>query len=257
MAAVYALCDPVTREIRYIGKTVVKPRDRLRRHVWDALKGGTDWPVSRWIRKISQDPALLILEECDRDVAPRAEQVWIAWGRRVGLRLLNLTDGGDGMQGYQLSAETRAKIGAASRRRRVLSDETRQRMSAAARTRPPISDETRRKLAATSTGRVKSPETRSKLSASLRTRAQDPYVLADLREKAARMRQLKPAVVSVTTRERQSRALTALQNNPAYQVRKSEGLRRYWAEMTPEGRAQIGLKISAAKKGVKRADSGQ
>ncbi len=256
MAAVYALCDPVTREIRYIGKTVVKPRDRLRRHVWDALKGGTDWPVSRWIRKVAQDPELLILEECDRSVVPRAEQVWIAWGRGVGLRLLNLTAGGDGAQGYKLSAETRAKIGAAHRGRKP-SAETRQRMSERARRRGPVSEETRRKLAVTSTGRVKSDATRAKLSNSLRLRAQDPVVLAGLREQAERMRSLKPAVVFTETRERQSRSLTALQADPVYQARKSEGLRRYWAEMTPERRVQIGSKISAAKKGVKRANCGQ
>ncbi len=82
-------------------------------------------------------------------------------------------------------------------------------------------------------------------------------MLAGLREQAERMRSLKPAVVFTETRERQSRSLTALQADPVYQARKSEGLRRYWAEMTPERRVQIGSKISAAKKGVKRANCGQ
>ncbi len=57
-----------------------------------------------------------------------AEIRWIAHHRRlVGDRLTNLTDGGEGARGCVRSAETRAKIGAAHKGKK-LSDETKERL---------------------------------------------------------------------------------------------------------------------------------
>src|SRR5262245_22184632 len=47
---IYALRDPRTQEVRYVGKTV-NPRGRLKVHLHHARRG-TSWHVSRWIREL-------------------------------------------------------------------------------------------------------------------------------------------------------------------------------------------------------------
>jgi len=48
---IYALCDPSTQEIRYIGQTIYKVKERLRCHIKDA-KGETKNRRCNWIRKM-------------------------------------------------------------------------------------------------------------------------------------------------------------------------------------------------------------
>jgi hypothetical protein len=82
----------------------------------------------------------------------------IAALRAGGVKLVNLTDGGEGMSGYNHSDETKAKIGAAHRGK-VVSEETRVKLSEIGKN---ISEETRAKMSA----RTHSEETKAKISAS-------------------------------------------------------------------------------------------
>lgn len=93
MAEIYALCDPVSGEVRYIGKAN-DARARLRTHQRDARR--RDTPVYRWMRKLTtadQLPQLRVLAVTDdwRD----EERRQIAAHREAGARLLNVADGGD------------------------------------------------------------------------------------------------------------------------------------------------------------------
>lgn len=127
MSAVYALVDPRTDEIRYIGKTRDKVEHRVRRH----YKRAREAPKTHahfWLRSLPSGPRILILEECENP--EHAEKAWIAWGRRVGLRLTNATDGGDGSPGYKHSPEAIQKM-----RQREVSVESRRKMSEAQKQR--------------------------------------------------------------------------------------------------------------------------
>ena len=107
---IYTLIDPITAEIRYIGKTLVSLNRRLTRHIYDALHGGSDFAVSRWIRKLAtseQKPVIQWFETATDETWQDSEQYWIAYGRTHEWNLLNLTDGGEGMPGAKLSEETK------------------------------------------------------------------------------------------------------------------------------------------------------
>lgn len=92
---VYALVDPGTGEVRYIGITTDFTR-RLRRHMAEARAGSTRY-IHNWLRSLEGPPMHFVLEECDtREELNGAERFWIDWYRRLGTRLTNLTDGGDG-----------------------------------------------------------------------------------------------------------------------------------------------------------------
>lgn len=106
---------------------------------------------------------------------------WIKTLREAGMRLVNLTDGGDGTSGWIPSQETREKLSAANKGR-VITPEWREKMSKAHKERPHSEQhranlaaanarpEVREKRSIISTGRTPSAETRMKLSAKLKGR---------------------------------------------------------------------------------------
>ena len=98
MAYIYALVDPITGEIRYVGKST-DPTKRLSFHLSKrSLK--TNSPKNLWIRKLLDKglrPLLVILQKCDPNKWAEAERGWIVMFRMVGAELTNTSDGGEGV----------------------------------------------------------------------------------------------------------------------------------------------------------------
>ena len=132
MIYIYALVDPSTKEIRYIGKTT-QPKERLQNQCNDkSVTWRTNWIQS--VLKRGERPELVILETLSDDSDwQTVEKEWIARGRKAGWRLTNCTDGGDGVvnltgpskdrllrtwRGRKHTEETKRKIGQASRGRK-------------------------------------------------------------------------------------------------------------------------------------------
>lgn len=135
MVKIYALRDPDTMEIRYIGKTVAKYLcNRLSTHCADARRHRQSH-AQRWIGSLldmGRRPEIVLLDkvaECDWQ---QAEREYIVLARACGLPLTNHQEGGissgprkvnskaisERMKGNQYargaqSAETRAKKSAA------------------------------------------------------------------------------------------------------------------------------------------------
>lgn len=109
---VYALLDPRTREIRYVGETVRDPRKRLSQHMLAAAKQTTP-PVNAWMRglaNVGERPEILEIESCvDVQQMHSAEEFWIEQFRAIGASLLNVAPGGSTRKGYRHSEETKAK----------------------------------------------------------------------------------------------------------------------------------------------------
>ena len=103
---IYSLIDPITEEIRYIGKTI-NPSQRLARHIKDGLKKSNHkecWIYSLLLRDLK--PKMVIIEECLNDDWIEREKYYI----RVIPNLTNLTEGGDSPSGYKMSDETKRKM---------------------------------------------------------------------------------------------------------------------------------------------------
>lgn len=108
---VYGLRLRGTYEYRYVGLTTYGARKRLRSHKKSARQG-RKLPVNDWLRKDFNlvNVVIDVLEHFpDRDfkLLNFREQFWIAALKESGHRLLNLTDGGDGVRGFSPSLETR------------------------------------------------------------------------------------------------------------------------------------------------------
>ena len=113
--SIYALLDPRTDEVRYIGKTEQKLGYRLTQHLRRATKEDTNRHVLNWLRQLLAEglmPEISILERVNDDEDWRErEQAWIAHAREVGWPITNETDGGEGI----LNPSAKVKQGRAER----------------------------------------------------------------------------------------------------------------------------------------------
>jgi hypothetical protein len=123
---IYCLSHPITEETVYIGKTkdtIKRYKDHCRKE-----KNFHKTNLSKWKNEIflqGLKPVLTILYECDEQI-DYWEKFYILLFKSWGINLLNMTEGGDGLQNP--SEETRRKIGEKSKGR-IPSIETRKKLS--------------------------------------------------------------------------------------------------------------------------------
>lgn len=185
--AIYGLASGEDGKVRYVGQTTAPVERRRYEHIWLARRG-SQTRVSKWIRSVRRAGYSIDIFIIEKDAVLHAsEKRLIAWYRRHGARLTNLTDGGEGTIGWSggrgrkrpdLAARNRAGRG---RSGRPISDEVRAKISAAlkGRKRPdvaarnrlnkgkpgwPHTEASRAKIGQAHKGKVVSAETRAKLS---------------------------------------------------------------------------------------------
>jgi hypothetical protein len=160
---IYALCEPGTRTVRYIGKTENLGR-RFREHLRGSSKKKSH--LGNWLRSLAGDsPNRITLCEVPESEGSAAEIQYIRAAREsLGMKLVNATDGGEGVSNP--SPESRVKMSAAKRGKKA-SPETRAKMSVAqrGRTRAPLSKEHCANISAAKTGVPWPPGQRAKQSA--------------------------------------------------------------------------------------------
>lgn len=110
--------------IRYVGSTKCAPSERLRSHLAEARGNKKSYRLN-WLRSLTQPPILEVIEWAPPGDWQISEQYWISLAREYGCRLVNGTDGGEGL--INPTAETREKM-RLSHVGRKLSEETREKM---------------------------------------------------------------------------------------------------------------------------------
>lgn len=111
---IYALCEPGSRKIRYIGKADC-PELRLKEHLRTSLKLKTY--LGNWLRRVVKSgkiPNLITLKKVSERSWKTEECRYIAAARMLKIALVNATDGGEGVT---MTSETRKKISAANKGR--------------------------------------------------------------------------------------------------------------------------------------------
>ena len=119
---VYGIRLRASWEYRYIGLTGKTVEERLRKH-FQVATSGRKTPFYDWLRKQNRDEVIAdVLNWVDRrEELGQAEIDWIAYLRREGHPLLNLSDGGLGPTGVEWTAEMREAARARSTGRKGLS----------------------------------------------------------------------------------------------------------------------------------------
>ena len=101
---IYTLSDPITNEIRYVGKTIMKLSTRLNCHLQERRFPKRNIHKVNWIQSLKSrnlKPIIKSIEICDELVWQVREKFWIKHFRDVGVRLTNHSSGGEGMnKGY-------------------------------------------------------------------------------------------------------------------------------------------------------------
>lgn len=166
-AYIYALRDPFTNLVRYVGKAR-HPERRLRQHLGASKTGGAY--RDHWIRGVvasGELPTLEILEACSGSEWEQYERDYIRVFKMFGMPLTNLTDGGDGVSpGHKASPETRLRMSRAKTGVRF-SEEHKKKLGEAQRGRS-CSEETREKIRLAKRGRKLSLTARQNMSAAQR-----------------------------------------------------------------------------------------
>lgn len=88
---IYGLINKNTGELRYVGKTRDKLRDRLYEHIHEAITKKEGNPKSKWMRKIGKENVEIVpLEETENESSD--ELWWMDYMRFLGCDLLNVVD---------------------------------------------------------------------------------------------------------------------------------------------------------------------
>ncbi|SRR6266550_228766 len=202
---IYTLADPVTRMVRYVGKSD-NPHSRLDMHISDARTKGHY--CANWIRSLLQKnlrPIIEIVDEVIRSEWQAAEAAYIIFYRDEGNDLVNWTPGGDGTGsgcdhprfGKTHTPETLEKMRAAKKGKRQ-SQQSRAKMSAArsgekhhnfGRITP---SEVRDKIRKSLTGKKQSPEQVSRMIAAVTGLKRSPETKARMSASRKRLYLLSP-----------------------------------------------------------------
>lgn len=91
---IYCLSDPITKEIRYVGKAC-SPKKRFNRHLHDLEINHK----ASWIKSLKRNnliPDLDVIDTVPENEWKFWEQYWISQMKSWGFNLTNMTNGGDG-----------------------------------------------------------------------------------------------------------------------------------------------------------------
>lgn len=117
MIYIYTLSHPITKEVRYVGKTNnIKNRKNSHFNRKNCEKKQT--PKDCWILSLLNKNLCPILEVIDETEGQWEwlEQYWISQFKCWGFKLLNLTEGGDVGRTGKLSKEHKQKISASNKK---------------------------------------------------------------------------------------------------------------------------------------------
>ncbi len=111
MITIYGLCDPETKECRYVGKTN-DIDDRLREHKHEIVNSHLHTHKVNWLRSLDCMPEVKILQEVDDEHWEDAEIYWINKLKFQFANLTNFAKGGQTspVEGIGHSEETKRKI---------------------------------------------------------------------------------------------------------------------------------------------------
>jgi hypothetical protein len=186
---IYALCDPETHAVRYVGFTSKTLEERLRGH----LKERKTCHRKNWIKSVvarGLKPEISVIEEFFDANWQERERYWIAYYRSIGSDLVNGTDGGDGIPNPTEEVRRKISLGQLGR---IQTPEHRRKNGDANRGRKHSPEwcqhiregllgkkhtqERRRKNSESQRGRKLTPEQRQKIGNASRGRRKSPEAL--------------------------------------------------------------------------------
>jgi group I intron endonuclease len=149
----------------YVGKTSTSINKRFNSHVCSCRKNKTKHHKV-WNKSLNNgnQPEIILLEETDNYKINESEQWYIAYFKSIGVKLTNLTIGGDGLQGHIFSDVHKQKISQAKKGKVKLTSKQINAIKMA--NSKPRSEEFKSKIKAARTGTTWDEKTKKKISES-------------------------------------------------------------------------------------------
>lgn len=91
MYSIYALCEPGSFDVRYVGKTKQAVKERLYEHIATA-KASRRNHLYEWINRLGKYPDTVLLATCPSDIVRDVERAWIILFIDNGYDMLNVRD---------------------------------------------------------------------------------------------------------------------------------------------------------------------
>lgn len=159
-STIYALCEPGTRTVRYIGKTGdIKPIYRFNRHLKHSVT--LDTHLGHWLKGVvaaGLKPNFVLLSTVPFIEGGDEERLFIAAARMLGLKLTNATEGGDGASpGNTNKLGYKESVATCEKKRKNMLGNTRLLGHR-------HSEEAKHRQSITQVGKILSPETKNKMS---------------------------------------------------------------------------------------------
>lgn len=109
---IYTLRREDSTEIRYVGKTSNLSRRYAQHIAPSSYKNKKSTWLKNWILKAKKDGVKVIIEELEvvNSNGSDEEKYWISQLKYWGFKLINLTEGGEGLSGYRHSEEAKIKL---------------------------------------------------------------------------------------------------------------------------------------------------
>jgi len=114
---IYVLKDPETLDIRYVGKTTCI-KNRFKAH--KSLKATKGTYLASWIMSLRNkglSPLIETIDTINGSGWKEKESYYIEFYRNKGCKLVNLTSGGEGCEGYTHTASSKEKMSVAHQNR--------------------------------------------------------------------------------------------------------------------------------------------
>lgn len=92
---IYTLSDPITKEIRYVGKTVQKPTYRLSQHISQSRCSNKKDYCHCWIKSLLNKELEPVINIIEKTYDINRECYWIKYYKDNNYKLTNLHEGGD------------------------------------------------------------------------------------------------------------------------------------------------------------------
>lgn len=125
---IYTLNDPLTNEVKYVGRTIQKLSDRLKKHLRAIVNESDKSNRKNWILELNTNnltPTINLIDIAySKEDANLLEIKYISFYKEKGLDLLNMTIGGSGSYGYKHSEETLNRL-----KGKTFSEETKNKLS--------------------------------------------------------------------------------------------------------------------------------
>jgi len=150
----------------YIGKTSTSINKRFNSHVYSCKQNKTKHHKC-WNKSLQEgnQPEIIILEEIKKGDINELEKWYISYFKSIGVKLTNLTNGGDGLQGHIFSNEHKQRISQTKKSQKLTITTDHINILKMANSHP-RSEEFKQKIKAIRTGTKWSNEIRNKISES-------------------------------------------------------------------------------------------